>query len=145
MTIQRMDHVGIVVDDLAAATEFFLELGLELQGEGTVEGRWVDRIVGIDGVRSELAMLQTPDGQRRLELVKFHSPPAQGGDPHAPANTPGIRHLAFVVEDIDAVVAGLQARGTELVGELVRYEDSYRLCYVRGPEGIIVELAEQIG
>src|SRR5262245_54331836 len=145
MTIQRMDHVGIVVEDLAAATEFFVELGLELQGEATVEGDWVDRIVGLDGVRSELAMLQTPDGQRRLELAKFHSPPAQGGDPHAPANTPGIRHLAFVVEDIDAVVAGLQARGTELIGELVRYEDSYRLCYVRGPEGIIVELAEPVG
>jgi catechol 2,3-dioxygenase-like lactoylglutathione lyase family enzyme len=145
MTIQRMDHVGIVVEDLAAVTEFFVELGLELQGEGTVEGRWADRIVGLDGVRSELAMLQTPDGHRRLELVKFHSPLAQGGDPHALANTPGIRHIAFVVEDIDAVVAGLRARGTELVGELVRYENSYRLCYVRGPEGILVELAEQIG
>jgi catechol 2,3-dioxygenase-like lactoylglutathione lyase family enzyme len=145
MAIQRMDHVGIVVDDLAAATEFFVELGLELQGEGMVEGRWADRIVGLDGIRSELAMLQTPDGQRRLELVKFHSPPAQGGDPHAPANALGIRHLSFVVEDIDAVVAGLQARGSELIGELVRYEDIYRLCYVRGPEGIIVELAEEIG
>ena len=145
MAIQRMDHVGIVVDDLAAATEFFVELGLELQGEAAVEGRWVDRIVGLDGVRAEIAMLQTPDGHGRIELVKFHSPSTQGGDRHAPANTPGIRHLAFVVEDIDAVVAGLRARGAELVGELVRYEDSYRLCYVRGPEGIIVELAEQIG
>ena len=145
MTIQRMEHVGIVVDDLAAATEFFVELGLELQGEGKVEGRWVDRIVGLDGVRSEIAMLQTPDGHGRLELVKFHSPPTQGGDSHAPANTPGIRHIAFGVEDIDAAVAGLRARGTELVGEVVRYEDSYRLCYVRGPEGIIIELAEKIG
>ena len=145
MTIQRMDHVGIVVEDLAAATEFFVELGLELEGEGTVEGRSVDRIVGLEGVRSELAMLQTPDGHRRLELVKFHSPSTQGGDSHAPANTPGIRHLAFVVEDIDVVVAGLRARGTELVGDLVRYGDSYRLCYVRGPEGIIIELAEPIG
>jgi catechol 2,3-dioxygenase-like lactoylglutathione lyase family enzyme len=145
MTIRRLDHVGIVVEDLAAATEFFIELGLELQGEAAVEGRWVDRVVGLDGVRAEIAMLQTPDGHGRLELAKFHTPPAQGDDHHAPANTPGIRHVTFAVEDIDAVVAGLQARGAELVGELVRYEDSYRLCYVRGPEGIIVELAEQIG
>jgi catechol 2,3-dioxygenase-like lactoylglutathione lyase family enzyme len=145
MTIQRMEHVGIVVDDLAAATAFFVELGLELLGEGSVEGRWVDRIVGLDGVRVEQAMVQTPDGQGRLELVKFRSPPTQGGDPHAPANTPGIRHVAFAVDDIDTVVAGLRARGAELVGEVVRYEDSYRLCYVRGPEGIIVELAEKIG
>jgi catechol 2,3-dioxygenase-like lactoylglutathione lyase family enzyme len=145
MTIERMDHVGIVVDDLAAATEFFVELGLELQGEGSVEGRWVDRIVGLDGVRAEIAMLQTPDGHGRLELTKFHTPPTQGGNGHAPANTPGLRHVAFAVEDIDAVVTGLRARGAEFVGELERYEDSYRLCYVRGPEGIIVELAEKIG
>jgi catechol 2,3-dioxygenase-like lactoylglutathione lyase family enzyme len=145
MTIQRMEHVGIVVDDLAAATEFFVELGLELQGEGPVEGRWVDRVVGLDGVRAEIAILQTPDGHGRLELTKFHTPSTQGGNRNAPANTPGIRHVAFAVEDIDAVVAGLRARGAELVGELERYEDSYRLCYVRGPEGIIVELAEQIG
>jgi catechol 2,3-dioxygenase-like lactoylglutathione lyase family enzyme len=145
MAIQRMEHVGIVVDDLAAATEFFVELGLELQGEGSVEGRWVDCIVGLDGVRAEIAILQTPDGHGRLELTKFLTPSAQGGNRHAPANAPGIRHVAFAVEDIDAVVAGLRARGAELVGELVRYEDSYRLCYVRGPEGIIVELAEKIG
>jgi catechol 2,3-dioxygenase-like lactoylglutathione lyase family enzyme len=142
MAIQRMDHVGIVVDDLAAATEFFVELGLELRGEGPVAGRWVDRIVGLDGVRAEIVFLQTPDGHGRLELTKFHTPSTQGGNRHAPANTPGIRHVAFAV---DAVVAGLRARGTELVGELERYEDSYRLCYVRGPEGIIVELAEHIG
>ena len=140
-----MEHVGIVVDDLAAATEFFVELGLVLQGEAPVEGGWVDRIVGLEGVRADTAMMQTPDGNGRLELVKFHSPSHQGGDRDAPANMPGIRHVAFAVEDIDAVVAGLRARGAELVGELERYEDSYRLCYVRGPEGIIVELAEQIG
>ncbi|MBI3974599.1 MAG: VOC family protein [Chloroflexi bacterium] len=139
-----MDHVGIVVDDLAAATEFFVELGLELQGEGPVEGRWVDRVVGLDGVRAEIAVVQTPDGHGRLELTKFHTPSSQDDNRHAPANTPGIRHVAFAVEDIDAVAADLRARGAELVGELERYEDSYRLCYVRGPEGIIVELVEQI-
>ena len=145
MTVRRMDHVGIVVDDLAAATEFFVELGLELQGEGFIEGRSVDRVVGLEGVRSEIAMLQTPDGHGRVELAKFHSPANQGGNRDAPANEPGIRHITFAVDDIDAVVAGLQARGAELVGDLERYEDSYRVCYVRGPEGIIVELAEKIG
>jgi catechol 2,3-dioxygenase-like lactoylglutathione lyase family enzyme len=145
MTIQRMEHVGIVVDDLAAATAFFVELGLKLQGEGTAEGGWVDRVVGLEGVRVEYAMVETPDGHGRLELTKFHAPSGRGGDRHAPANTPGIRHVAFAVDDIDAVVASLRARGAELVGEVERYEDSYRLCYVRGPEGIIVELAEQIG
>lgn len=145
MTIQRMEHVGVVVDDLAAATAFFVELGLELQGEGLVEGGWVDRVVGLEGVRVEIAMLETPDGHGRLELAKFHAPSGQGGDRHTPANTPGIRHVAFSVDDIDAVVASLRARGAELVGEVERYEDIYRLCYVRGPEGIIVELAERIG
>jgi catechol 2,3-dioxygenase-like lactoylglutathione lyase family enzyme len=140
-----MDHVGIVVDDLAAATEFFIELGLVLQGEGAVEGRWVDRIVGLEGVRTELAMMQTPDGHGRLELVKFHSPSNQGDNGHAPANTQGIRHVAFAIDDLDAVVARLRARGAELVGEVERYKDIYRLCYVRGPEGIIIELAEPIG
>jgi catechol 2,3-dioxygenase-like lactoylglutathione lyase family enzyme len=145
MTIQRMEHVGIVVEDLAAAIEFFVELGLELQEEVPVEGLWVDRIVGLDGVRADIAILQTPDGHGRLELTKFHSPSFQGGNRRAPANAPGIRHVSFAVEGIDALVAGLRARGAELVGELERYEDSYLLCYVRGPEGIIVELAEQIG
>ena len=140
-----MEHVGIVVDDLAAATEFFVELGLVLQGEATVEGPWVDRIVGLEGVRADIAMMQTPDGHGRLELTKYHSPSIRGDNRHAPANAPGIRHVAFAVKDIGAVVAGLRARGFELVGELERYEDSYRLCYVRGPEGIIVELAERIG
>ena len=140
-----MDHVGIVVEDLAEATAFFLELGLELQGEASVEGSWVDRVVGLDGVRAELAMMQTPDGHARLELTRFHAPSRPGGDGHAPANTPGIRHLAFAVEDIDEVLARLRARGTELVGEVERYRDIYRLCYVRGPEGILVELAERIG
>jgi catechol 2,3-dioxygenase-like lactoylglutathione lyase family enzyme len=140
-----MEHVGIVVDDLAAATEFFVELGLELEAEVPVEGRWVDRIVGLDNVRADIAMLRTPDGHGRLELTKFHTPSSQGGDRNAPANTPGIRHVAFAVDDIDAVVARVRSRGFELVGELERYQNSYRLCYVRGPEGIIVELAERIG
>src|SRR5919201_1527107 len=145
MPIQRMDHVGIVVDDLAAATAFFVELGLKLQGEGSVEGGWVDRVVGLEGVRSEIAMLETPDGHGRLELSKFHAPSGRGGDRHAPANTPGIRHVTFAVADIDAAVATVRARGGELVGEVENYQDIYRLCYVRGPEGIIVELAERIG
>ncbi len=145
MTIQRMDHVGIVVDDLAAATAFFVELGLKLQGEGSVGGGWVDRVVGLEGVRAEIAMVQTPDGHGRLELTKFHSPPGHEGDRHAPANAPGIRHVAFAVDDIEAVVARLRALGAELVGEVERYQDRYRLCYVRGPAGIIVELAQQIG
>jgi catechol 2,3-dioxygenase-like lactoylglutathione lyase family enzyme len=130
-----MDHVGIVVDDLAAATEFFVLLGLELLGEGLAEGRVVDRIVGLEGVRTEVAFMQAPDGHGRLELIKFHTPSHQGDNRQAPANTPGIRHLAFAVEDIDAVIAGLRARGAELVGELERYEDRHRLCYVRGPGG----------
>jgi catechol 2,3-dioxygenase-like lactoylglutathione lyase family enzyme len=145
MAIQRMEHVGIVVDDLPAATAFFVELGLKLRGRGPVEGGWVDRVVGLEGVRVEIAMMETPDGHGRLELAKFHAPPGRDGDRHAPANAPGIRHVAFAVDDIDAAVAGLRARGAELVGEVERYEDSYRLCYVRGPEGVIVELAEQIG
>jgi catechol 2,3-dioxygenase-like lactoylglutathione lyase family enzyme len=145
VTIERMDHVGIVVEDLVAATAFFVELGLELQGEGRVEGGWVDRVVGLEGVRAEIAMMQTPDGHGRIELSKFHAPSGQGGDRDMSANTPGIRHIAFAVDDIDAVVARLRARGVELVGEVQRYRDSYRLCYVRGPEGIIVELAERIG
>ena len=140
-----MDHVGIVVDDLAAATAFFVELGLELQGEWSAEGGWVDRVVGLEGVRAENAMLEIPDGRGRLELIKFHAPSGAGGDRHAPANTPGIRHLTFAVDDIDAAVASVRAHGGELVGAVENYEDVYRLCYVRGPEGIIVELAEKIG
>jgi catechol 2,3-dioxygenase-like lactoylglutathione lyase family enzyme len=144
MTIQRMDHVGVIVDDLEAATQFFVELGLELQGSGSVEGESVDRVVGLEGTRSQFAFLQTQDGHGRLELIKFLSPPTQGGDPHAPSNTPGLRHLAFVVDDVDAAVAGLRARGTEVIGGPEPFGTSYKLCYVRGPEGIIVELAEQL-
>jgi catechol 2,3-dioxygenase-like lactoylglutathione lyase family enzyme len=143
--IERMDNVGIVVDDLAPAVAFFKELGLELEGEAQVEGRSVDRLIGLDGVRADIAMMRTPDGHGRLELTKFHSPPAVSAEPNnAPPNTLGIRRIMFAVDDIDDVAARLRAHGAELVGELVQYESSYRLCYVRGPEGILVALAEQL-
>jgi catechol 2,3-dioxygenase-like lactoylglutathione lyase family enzyme len=145
MTVRRMDHVGVVVDDLAAAVAFFVELGLEVEGEGpqAVEGRWVDRVVGIDGVRVDIAFVRTPDGHGRLELTKFHAPAAVMADSTAP-NTLGLRRLMFAVDDVDDVVARLQAHGGELVGEVAQYEDVYRLCYVRGPDGIIVALAEEL-
>jgi catechol 2,3-dioxygenase-like lactoylglutathione lyase family enzyme len=145
MTIKRMDNVLLVVDDLEAAIAFFAELGLELEGETTVEGEWVDRIVGLDGVRSDIAMMRTPDGHGRLELDRFHTPPAVRAEPvNAPVNTLGIRRIMFAVDDIEDVLARLQALGAELIGEVAQYEDSYRLCYVRGPEGIIVALAEEL-
>jgi catechol 2,3-dioxygenase-like lactoylglutathione lyase family enzyme len=144
MTLLRMDNVGIVVDDLKAAIAFFVELGLELEGEATVEGRSVDRVVGLDGVRSDIAMMRTPDGHSRLELSKFHTPPAVSAAPNAPVNTLGMGRVMFAVDDIDDVLARLQAHGAELVGEVVQYEDSHRLCYVRGPEGIIVALSEPL-
>jgi catechol 2,3-dioxygenase-like lactoylglutathione lyase family enzyme len=145
MTVRRMDHVGIIVDDLAAATAFFVELGLELQGEGSVGGDWVDRVVGIEGVRSDIAMLRTPDGKSQIELSEFRSPAAPDGDPQAPPNALGIRHVTFDVDDVDATVAALRPHGAELVGTIEDYEGIYRLCYVRGPAGIIVELAERVG
>jgi catechol 2,3-dioxygenase-like lactoylglutathione lyase family enzyme len=144
MGIQRLEHVGIIVDDLAEAIEFFSALGLEPRGEGSVEGEWAGRIIGLENVKTDLAMLRTADGHGEIELVKFHSPPYEGDNPPAPSNAPGIRHLAFLVDDIDATVAGLRARGTELIGEVLDYEDIYRLCYVRGPAGIIVELAQKL-
>jgi catechol 2,3-dioxygenase-like lactoylglutathione lyase family enzyme len=144
MTIQRMDSIGVVVDDLEAAIAFFVELGLELEGEATVEGRWVDRVVGLEDVRADIAMVRTPDGHGRLELTKFHSPTATTAEPNAPPNTLGIRRIMFAVENIEDVLARLHAHGAQLVGEVEQYEDSYRLCYVRGPEGIIVALAEQL-
>jgi catechol 2,3-dioxygenase-like lactoylglutathione lyase family enzyme len=141
----RMDNVGIVVEDLKAAIAFFVELGLELEGEMTVEGQWVDRVVGLDGVRNDIAMMRTPDGHSRLELMKFQKPTAISAEPNAAVNTLGIRRIMFAVEDIEDVLGRLEAHGAKLVGELAQYEDKYRLCYVRGPEGIIVALAEQIG
>ena len=141
----RMDNVLLVVDDLKAAIAFFTELGLELEGETTVEGPWVDRSVGLDGVRSEIAMMRTPDGHGRLELDKFHTPKALRTEPEdAPVNSLGIRRLMFAVTDLDEVVARLQKHGAELLGEVTQYEDLYRLCYLRGPEGILIALAEQL-
>jgi catechol 2,3-dioxygenase-like lactoylglutathione lyase family enzyme len=146
MAILQMHHVGVVVDDLEAATAFFVELGMELEGTMPVEGRWVDQVVGIDDVRVDIAMLRTPDGHGRLELTKFHAPKAARAEPEtAPPNTLGIRRIMFAVDDVEAVLARLRTHGAELVGEVAQYEDSYRLCYVRGPEGIIVELAEPLG
>jgi len=137
MTIQRMDNVLIVVDDLEAVIEFFVELGMELEGKAPLEGRWVERVIGLDDVRQDIAMLRTPDGHGRLELARFHTPAAISPEPeNAPANTLGIRRIS--------VVARLQGHGAELVGEIAQYEDIYRLCYVRGPEGIVVGLAEQL-
>ncbi len=145
MTIQRLDHVSIVVDDLEAAKAFFVELGMELEGEAPIEGPWVDRVNGLEGIRVDIAMMRTPDGRDGVELTKFHAPTAVSAEPAVPpANTLGLRSVMFAVDDIDAHVAGLQAVGAELVGELVQYQDSYRLCYVRGPEGIIVALAEEL-
>ncbi len=145
MTLQRMDNVLIVVEDLEAAKAFFVELGMELEGETTVDGPWVDRIIGLENVRSEIAMMRTPDGHGRIELDKFHTPAAVRTEPkNTPVNTLGIRRIMFAVDDIEDVLARLRAHGAELIGEITQYEDMYRLCYIRGPEGIIVALAEQL-
>jgi catechol 2,3-dioxygenase-like lactoylglutathione lyase family enzyme len=145
MTLLRMDNVLIVVEDLEATTAFFVELGMEREGETTVEGPAVDGTVGLTGVRADITMLRAPDGQGRVELTRFHTPRAVRPEPeNAPANTLGLRRIMFAVEGIEDVVARLRRHGAELLGELVTYEDSYRLCFVRGPEGIIVGLAEQL-
>jgi catechol 2,3-dioxygenase-like lactoylglutathione lyase family enzyme len=146
VTLQRMDNVLIVVEDLEAAKAFFAELGMELEGQTQVEGPWVDSTVGLDGVRADIAMMRTPDGHGRVELTKFHSPPAVRPVPEfAPANTLGIRRIMFAVDDIDDVVARLRGHGGELVREIAQYEDSYRLCFLRGPAGVVIGLAEQLG
>lgn len=145
MTLKRMDNVLIVVDDLDAAKAFFVELGMQLEGEMPVEGPWVDLVVGLENVRAEIAMMRTPDGHGRVELTKFHAPTAIRAEPkNAPANTLGIRRIMFAVDDIDDVLARLRAHGAELVGEVAQYENMYRLCFIRGPEGILVGLAEQL-
>ena len=143
MTVLRMDNISIVVDDLQAAIDFFVELGLSVEGKATVAGESVDRLIDLDDVRTDVVMMKTPDGHGRLELTKFHNPPAIAGPPST-ANTLGISRIMFAVEDIEAVVARLQARGAKLFREIVQYENSYRLCYMRGPEGIIIALAEAL-
>ena len=144
MTPVRMDNVLLVVEDLEAAKAFFADLGLDLDGQTTVEGPLVDRLVGLEGVRSEIAMMRTPDGQG-IELDKFHTPPAVRTEPRdAPVNTLGIRRIMFSVDDIDDVLGRLRRHGADLIGEVVQYGDQYRLCYVRGPDGIIVALAESL-
>jgi catechol 2,3-dioxygenase-like lactoylglutathione lyase family enzyme len=145
MTNLRMDNVLIVVEDLEAAKAFFAELGMELEGEATNEGPWVDRVVGLNDVRADLAMMRAPDGNGGIELTKFHSPPALRPEPEsAPVNTLGMRRIMFAVDDIDDVVARLRRHGGELVGEIAQYEDIYRVCFLRGPEGIIIGLAERL-
>jgi catechol 2,3-dioxygenase-like lactoylglutathione lyase family enzyme len=143
--IKRMDNVLIVVEDLEAAKAFFAELGMELDGETTVEGPWVDKTVGLDDVRADITMMRTPDGHGRVELSKFHTPPAVRSEPeNAPANALGMRRIMFTVDDVDDVVSRLRNHGGELVGEIAQYGDSYRLCFLRGPEGIVVGLAEEL-
>ena len=146
MAVKRMDNVLIVVEDLDAVIAFFVELGLELQGRGPIEGRWVERVIGIDDVRQDVAMLRIPDAPGGVELVKFHEPPAiRVGPPHPAANTLGLRRVMFAVDDVEDVLGRLHRHGAELVGELVAHAESgFRLCYVRGPEGIIVGLADEL-
>jgi catechol 2,3-dioxygenase-like lactoylglutathione lyase family enzyme len=146
MTIKRLDHISVVVYDLAAAIAFFSELGLEPEGEAALEGEWVDRLNGIESVRVDIVMMRTPDGHGRLELTKFRDPkPVEIEPENAPPNTPGLRSVMFTVESVEETVACMRAHfGAELVGEVARYEDSYRLCYMRGPGGIIVALAEEL-
>jgi catechol 2,3-dioxygenase-like lactoylglutathione lyase family enzyme len=146
MTLQRMDNVLVVVEDLEAAKAFFAELGMELEGEATNEGPWADRVVGLEGMRCDIAMMRPPDGHGGVELAKFHAPPVIRAEPEdAPVNTLGMRRIMFAVDDIDDVVARLRRHGAELVGEIAQYEDVYRVCFMRGPEGLIVGLAERLG
>jgi catechol 2,3-dioxygenase-like lactoylglutathione lyase family enzyme len=146
VTITEMHHVSIVVDDLEAAIAYFVALGMELEGQAPIEGPEVDRLNALDGIKVDIAMMRVPQGNGRLELTKFHAPAAISPEPkNALGNTLGLRSIMFTVDDIDATIAGLRAHGGELVGELEQFGDNYRLCYVRGPEGIIVALAQQLG
>lgn len=145
MTLRRMDNVLIVVENLEAAEAFFAELGMEVQGRTTVEGPWAGKVIGLDNVRADITMMRTPDGHGRVELSRFHTPPAVRAEPEdAPANALGIRRIMFAVEDINDVVDRLRSHGAELLDEIAQYENQYRLCFVRGPEGILVGLAEQL-
>jgi catechol 2,3-dioxygenase-like lactoylglutathione lyase family enzyme len=146
MTIQRMDNVGIVVDDLPATIAFFRELGLELEGQATVEGDWAGRVTGLGDQHAEIAMMRTPDGHSRLELSRFIKPPAVADHRNAPVNALGYLRVMFTVDDIDETLARLRKHGAQLVSsEVVQYEDAYRLCYIRGPGGLLIGLAEQLG
>jgi catechol 2,3-dioxygenase-like lactoylglutathione lyase family enzyme len=145
MSLQRMDNVGIVVEDLPAAIAFFRELGLELEGQATVEGDWAGRVTGLGAQRVEIAMMRTPDGHSRLELSRFLTPPVVADHRNAPVNALGYLRVMFAVDDVDDTLARLRKHGAQLVGEVVQYEDVYRLCYIRGPEGLLIGLAEQIG
>ncbi|HET9156420.1 MAG TPA: VOC family protein [Myxococcaceae bacterium] len=145
MTIKRMDNVGIVVESLETAMAFFADLGLELEGRATIEGEWAGRVTGLRDQRVEIAMMRTPDGHSRLELSRFLTPPVVADHRNAPVNALGYLRVMFTVEDIDETLARLRKRGAQLVGEVVQYEDAYRLCYIRGPEGLLIGLAEQIG
>ena len=143
-TLQRLDNIAIVVDDLAAAKEFFTELDMELEGEATLEGSLVDRPIGLDGVRTDIAMMRAPNGPGRIELTKYHTPASPGGEQPASVNTLGMHRIMFAVHDIEDVIDRLKPHGAELLGELVQYEYSHRLAYLRGPAGIFVALAEEI-
>jgi catechol 2,3-dioxygenase-like lactoylglutathione lyase family enzyme len=145
MTLKRMDNVGIVVESLDAAISFFAELGLKLEGRATIEGDWAERVTGLRPMRVEIAMMRTPDGHSRLEISRFLTPPAVADHRNAPVNALGYLRIMFAVDDIDETLARLRKRGAQLVGEVVQYEDAYRLCYIRGPEGLLVGLAEQLG
>jgi catechol 2,3-dioxygenase-like lactoylglutathione lyase family enzyme len=146
MTLQRMDNVLIVVEDLEGAKAFFTELGMELEGRAEIEGAFASQTVGLDDVRSDIAMMRTPDGHGRLELTRYRNPPPSVTQPqNPPPNTLGLHRAMFAVDDIDDTIARLRTHGAELLGEVARYENSYRLCYLRGPAGIIVALAQQIG
>jgi len=144
MALQRMDNVGIVVDNLEATIDFFLELGLELEGRAMVEGEWAGRVTGLGDQRVEIAMMRTPDGHSRLELSRFLAPPVIADHRNAPVNALGYLRVMFAVDDIDETLAQLSKRGAQLVGEVVQYEDVYRLCYIRGPEGLLIGLAEEL-
>jgi catechol 2,3-dioxygenase-like lactoylglutathione lyase family enzyme len=145
MTVKRMDNVGIVVESLDVAISFFVELGLELEGRGTIEGEWAGRVTGVPDQRVEVAMMRTPDGHSRLELSRFLTPPVVADHRNAPVNALGYLRVMFAVEDLDDTLARLRKRGAELVGEVVKYENAYRLCYIRGPEGLLIGLAQELG
>ena len=144
MAIKRMDNVGIVVEDLAATIDFFRELGLELEGRGTIEGEWAGRVTGLGDQRVEIAMMRTPDGHSRLELSRFVAPPTIADHRNAPVNALGYLRVMFAVDDVDDTVERLRKRGAQLVGEVVQYKDAYRLCYIRGPEGLLIGLAQEL-